>query len=83
MLWSWSECINEIWALLSGIYEPQGINVTEPIQIVFTRWGSDPFSFGSYSNVAVGASGDDCGSGKADFSLLVRPELPLLLAEGR
>lgn len=24
-----------------------------------TRWGSDPFCLGSYSNVAVGASGDD------------------------
>ncbi|XWS66210.1 hypothetical protein CRYUN_Cryun05aG0180300 [Craigia yunnanensis] len=24
-----------------------------------TRWGGDPFSLGSYSNVAVGASGDD------------------------
>lgn len=43
----------------TGIYEPQGINVPEPIQTVCTRWGSDPFSLGSYSNVAVGASGDD------------------------
>lgn len=42
-----------------GIYEPQGIEVPEPIQTVCTRWGSDPFSLGSYSNVAVGASGDD------------------------
>lgn len=43
----------------AGIYEPQGINVPEPIQTVCTRWGGDPFSLGSYSNVAVGASGDD------------------------
>lgn len=43
----------------AGIYEPKGINVPEPIQTVCTRWGSDPFCFGSYSNVAVGASGDD------------------------
>lgn len=42
-----------------GIYEPQGITVPEPIQTVCTRWGSDPFCLGSYSNVAVGASGDD------------------------
>ncbi|KAJ8542292.1 hypothetical protein K7X08_017158 [Anisodus acutangulus] len=42
-----------------GIYEPQGIEVPLPILTVCTRWGSDPFSFGSYSNVAVGASGDD------------------------
>lgn len=44
---------------IPGIYEPQGISVPEPIQTVCTRWGSDPFSLGSYSNVAVGASGDD------------------------
>lgn len=43
----------------AGIYEPQGIDVPEPIQTVCTRWGSDPFCLGSYSNVAVGASGDD------------------------
>ncbi len=24
-----------------------------------TRWAADPLSFGSYSSVAVGASGDD------------------------
>lgn len=41
------------------MYEPQGINVPDPIQTVCTRWGGDPFSLGSYSNVAVGASGDD------------------------
>lgn len=45
--------------MLAGIYEPQGIEVPDPIQTVCTRWGSDPFSLGSYSNVAVGASGDD------------------------
>lgn len=45
--------------MLAGIYEPKGINVPEPIQTVCTRWGGDPFSLGSYSNVAVGASGDD------------------------
>lgn len=45
--------------MYSGIFGPQGIEVPEPIQTVCTRWGADPFSFGSYSNVAVGASGDD------------------------
>lgn len=45
--------------LHAGIYEPQGITVPEPLQTVCTRWGGDPFSLGSYSNVAVGASGDD------------------------
>lgn len=45
--------------MLPGIYAPKGIAIPKPIQTVCTRWGSDPFSFGSYSNVAVGASGDD------------------------
>ena len=44
---------------MAGIYEPQGISVPDPIQTVCTRWGGDPLSFGSYSHVAVGASGDD------------------------
>ena len=42
-----------------GIYEPRGINVPNPIQTVCTRWGSDFLSYGSYSNVAVEASGGD------------------------
>jgi hypothetical protein len=42
-----------------GIYEPRGIDVPNPIQTVCTRWGSDFLSYGSYSNVAVEASGDD------------------------
>lgn len=35
------------------------MQVPDPLQTVFTRWGSDPFSLGSYSHVAVGASGCD------------------------
>lgn len=42
----------------AGVFEPQGINVLEPIQTVCTKLGGDPFSLGSYSSVAVGASGD-------------------------
>lgn len=54
-----SNIMNLIFAAHAGIYEPQGVNVPDPIQTVCTRWGGDPFSLGSYSNVAVGASGDD------------------------
>ncbi|XP_044508544.1 protein FLOWERING LOCUS D-like [Mangifera indica] len=54
-----TDAVTKVLQILKGIYEPQGINVPEPIQTVCTRWGSDPFSLGSYSNVAVGASGDD------------------------
>ncbi|XP_059666040.1 protein FLOWERING LOCUS D [Cornus florida] len=54
-----TDAVTRVIEILKGIYEPQGIDVPEPIQTVCTRWGSDPFSLGSYSNVAVGASGDD------------------------
>ncbi|KAK6933418.1 Amine oxidase [Dillenia turbinata] len=54
-----TDAVTRVIQILKGIYEPQGIVVPEPIQTVCTRWGSDPFSLGSYSNVAVGASGDD------------------------
>ncbi|KAJ0546023.1 putative amine oxidase [Helianthus annuus] len=52
-----TDAVTRILQILRGIYEPQGIEVPEPIQTVCTRWGSDPFSLGSYSNVAVGSSG--------------------------
>ncbi|KAF3615706.1 Lysine-specific histone demethylase 1 -like protein 3 [Capsicum annuum] len=54
-----TDAVTKVLQILKGIYEPQGIEVPEPIQTVCTRWGNDPFSLGSYSNVAVGASGDD------------------------
>ncbi|KAL8170518.1 hypothetical protein V2J09_022322 [Rumex salicifolius] len=54
-----TDAVAHVLQILRGIYEPQGISVPEPIQTVCTRWGSDPFCLGSYSNVAVGASGDD------------------------
>ncbi|KAK9064078.1 hypothetical protein SSX86_017950 [Deinandra increscens subsp. villosa] len=54
-----TDAVTRILQILRGIYEPQGIDVPEPIQTVCTRWGCDPFSLGSYSNVAVGSSGDD------------------------
>ncbi|KAE7997151.1 hypothetical protein FH972_001807 [Carpinus fangiana] len=54
-----TDAVTRVLQILKGIFEPQGINVPEPIQTVCTRWGGDPFSLGSYSNVAVGASGDD------------------------
>ncbi|KAL9165678.1 hypothetical protein ABFS82_06G186700 [Erythranthe guttata] len=53
------DSVQRVLRILRDIYEPQGIEVPDPIQTVCTRWGSDPLSCGSYSNVAVGASGDD------------------------
>ncbi|GKV34172.1 hypothetical protein SLEP1_g42579 [Rubroshorea leprosula] len=54
-----TDAVTQVLQILRGIYEPQGVNVPDPIQTVCTRWGGDPFSLGSYSNVAVGAAGDD------------------------
>ncbi len=42
--------------MLRSIY---GAKVTAPTACVVSRWASDPFSRGSYSFVAVGASGKD------------------------
>jgi hypothetical protein len=47
--------------------------VPDPVAVACTRWGGDPFSRGSYSYVAVGASGDD-------YDELGRPEGRLLFA---
>uniref|UniRef100_A0A7N0V2Y8 SWIRM domain-containing protein n=1 Tax=Kalanchoe fedtschenkoi TaxID=63787 RepID=A0A7N0V2Y8_KALFE len=40
--------------------------VPNPVASVVTDWGRDPFSFGAYSYVAIGASGED-------YDLLGRP----------
>ncbi|XP_057871797.1 protein FLOWERING LOCUS D [Cryptomeria japonica] len=54
-----TDALHRVLRILRGIYGPRGVNVPDPIQTVCTRWGSDPLSYGSYSHVAVGASGCD------------------------
>lgn len=54
-----ADAVARVIEILRGIYCPRGIDVPDPIQTVCTRWGTDSFSLGSYSHVAVGASGDD------------------------
>ncbi|KAE9616979.1 putative spermine oxidase transcription regulator Homeodomain-LIKE family [Lupinus albus] len=51
--------LNRVLSVLKGIFLPKGITVPDPIQSVCTKWGADPFSFGSYSHVSVGSSGAD------------------------
>ncbi|CAJ1972513.1 unnamed protein product [Sphenostylis stenocarpa] len=41
-------------------------SVPDPVAYVVTDWGNDPFSYGAYSYVAVGASGED-------YDILGRP----------
>ncbi|XP_030498394.2 lysine-specific histone demethylase 1 homolog 1 [Cannabis sativa] len=53
------ESVRRVLNTLRGIFNPKGIAVPDPIQAVCTRWGKDNFTYGSYSYVAVGSSGDD------------------------
>ncbi|KAK9096425.1 hypothetical protein Sjap_021922 [Stephania japonica] len=53
------EAVERVLDVLRGIFAPKGIRVPAPLQVVCTRWGKDKFTYGSYSYVAVGASGDD------------------------
>ncbi|KAL8553525.1 hypothetical protein ACS0TY_002003 [Phlomoides rotata] len=53
------ESVTRVLEILKGIFSPKGIAVPDPVQAVCTRWGQDQFSYGSYSYVAIGASGDD------------------------
>ncbi|KAG6556525.1 hypothetical protein Mapa_001851 [Marchantia paleacea] len=48
-----------LMTILRDIFEPQGVSVPDPLQVVCTRWGKDQFALGSYSNIAVGSSGKD------------------------
>ncbi|CAL0303789.1 unnamed protein product [Lupinus luteus] len=51
--------LHRVLSVLRGIFQPKGIIVPDPIQSACTKWGVDPFSFGSYSHVSVGSSGGD------------------------
>ncbi|KAF2541480.1 hypothetical protein F2Q70_00037381 [Brassica cretica] len=54
-----STLLHRVMKKLRSIYGPKGVVVPDPIQTICTRWGSDPFSYGSYSHVRVGSSGVD------------------------
>ena len=63
---------------LRAIFEPQSIKVPAPLQVSVTRWGQDPFAYGSYSSLPVGT----LGGGEYDIlaeSLGGRVRPPLLL----
>ncbi|XP_051132843.1 lysine-specific histone demethylase 1 homolog 1 [Andrographis paniculata] len=53
------DSVTRVLEILKGIFSPKGIAVPDPLEAVCTRWGQDSFSYGSYSYVAIGASGDD------------------------
>ncbi|KAK3001470.1 hypothetical protein RJ639_020887 [Escallonia herrerae] len=69
------DAVGRVLTILKGIFSPKGIAVPDPLQAVCTRWGQDHFTYGSYSYVAIGASGDDydilaesVGNGKVFFA---------------
>lgn len=39
--------------------QPRRPGPSSPPQVVTTRWGSDPFAYGSYSSMAVGTKGGE------------------------
>jgi len=59
-------CLNRCLETLRSIYGRRGVAVPAPVTWRCTRWEGDPLSFGSYSHVAVGASG-------ADYDVMAEP----------
>lgn len=53
------ENVEKVLETLRKIFSPKGIEVPNPLQAICTRWGTDRFTYGSYSYVAIGSSGDD------------------------
>lgn len=51
-----AELVAEAMERLRAIY---GHHIPDPIGHVATRWGADPFTYGSYSSYGVGSSPDD------------------------
>jgi monoamine oxidase len=50
------QIIDEAMKMLRKIY---GNNIPNPEASLITRWGQDPFSFGSYSHIKINASSED------------------------
>ena len=55
---TWSKERVTGWAM-SVIRDVFGKDIPEPIAVVHTRWGQDPFAYGAYSYLRVGATIDD------------------------
>lgn len=52
-----SEHVNHAMMVLRKLFG--GDLVPDPVASVVTDWGADPYSYGAYSYVAIGASGED------------------------
>ena len=67
-----AEVVDSALAALRQIF---GSAVTQPVEVVRTRWAADPFTLGSYSSLGVGAT-------LADLATLARPAGPCLFLAG-
>jgi monoamine oxidase len=56
-LWSDEDIIIDAMRVLRRMY---GSEIPDPNGYFITRWGQDPFSYGSYSAFGIGASPADC-----------------------
>lgn len=61
-----AEVVNTLMTILRQWYGPRGIQVPDPVDFQRSRWGTDPFSLGSFSHIPVGSSG-------ADYDLMALP----------
>ena len=50
------QIVASIMTYLRSVY---GENIPQPIGVIVTRWGQDPFSRGAYSHIPPGADGND------------------------
>lgn len=54
-----NEIIKKVMKVLKHIF---GKDIPSPEKYLFTRWHNDPFAYGSYTYIPVGASGEDFDS---------------------
>ena len=52
-----AQTINSAMTVLRAMY---GASVPDPLGYKITRWGKNPFSFGSYSFIGIGSTPKDC-----------------------
>ena len=54
-----ANAVAETMTVLRRIYERRGVTIPDPIDSKCACWGADEFAYGSYSNISVGATGED------------------------
>jgi lysine-specific histone demethylase 1 len=55
-----SEIVAGVMTVLRQIFARQGKGVPSPVDSTVTRWGTDPYARGSYSNISPRGTGEDC-----------------------